>query len=90
VLLRRAPVLILDEAVSDLDAEAERDRHQALRKVAPGTTTILIAHRPSTMRLADRIIVLDHGRVAETGTNNSPAPARCSPSSSRPPPGRMK
>jgi len=67
-LLRQAPVLILDEAVSNLDAEAERDLHQALRKVAAGTTTILIAHRPSTMRLADRIIVLDHGRIAETGT----------------------
>ena len=68
-LLRAAPVLVLDEAVSNLDAEAERDLHQALRRVAAGTTTIIIiAHRPSTMRLADRIIVLEHGEVAETGT----------------------
>jgi len=67
-LLRAAPILVLDEAVSNLDAEAERDLHQALRRVAPGTTTIIIAHRPSTMRLADRVIVLEQGQVAETGT----------------------
>jgi len=67
-LLREAPILVLDEAVSNLDAEAERDLHRALRRVAAGTTTILIAHRPSTMRLADRLIVLESGRVAETGT----------------------
>jgi len=67
-LLRKAPLLVLDEAVSNLDAAAERDLHRALRRVAAGTTTILIAHRPSTMRLADRLIVLDNGRVAETGT----------------------
>jgi len=67
-LLRRAPILVLDEAVSNLDAEAERDLHQALRRVAAGTTTIVIAHRPSTMRLAGRLIVLEQGRVAETGT----------------------
>ncbi len=67
-LLRAAPILVLDEAVSNLDAEAERDLHRALRRVAAGTTTIIIAHRPSTMRLADRLIVLDHGQAAETGT----------------------
>ncbi len=67
-LLRGAPILVLDEAVSNLDAEAERDLHRALRRVAAGITTIVIAHRPSTMRLADRLIVLDGGRVAETGT----------------------
>ena len=67
-LLRAAPVLILDEAVSNLDAEAERDLHRALRRLTAGATTILIAHRPSTMRLAHRLIVLESGRVAETGT----------------------
>ena len=67
-LLRDAPILILDEAVSNLDTEAERDLHTVLRRVASGRTTILIAHRPSTMRLADRIIVLEHGRVAQIGT----------------------
>jgi ATP-binding cassette, subfamily C, bacterial CydC len=67
-LLRQAPILVLDEAVSNLDAEAERDLHRALRRVAADTTTILIAHRPSTMQLADRLIVLESGRVAETGT----------------------
>jgi thiol reductant ABC exporter CydC subunit len=67
-LLRDAPILILDEAVSNLDAEAERDLHTVLRRVATGRTTILVAHRPSTMRLADRLIVLEHGRVAQIGT----------------------
>lgn len=67
-LLRDAPILILDEAVSNLDTEAERDLHAVLRRVASGRTTILIAHRPSTMRLADRLIVLEHGRVAQVGT----------------------
>jgi ABC-type bacteriocin/lantibiotic exporters, contain an N-terminal double-glycine peptidase domain len=67
-LLRDAPILILDEAVSNLDAQAERDLHTVLRRVASGRTTILIAHRPSTMRLADRIIVLEHGRVTQIGT----------------------
>jgi len=66
-LLRDAPILVLDEAVSNLDAEAERDLHRALRRVTAGTTTILIAHRPSTMRLASHLIVLENGRVAETG-----------------------
>ncbi len=67
-LLRAAPILVLDEAVSNLDAEAERDLHRALRQVSAGTTVIIIAHRPSTMRLADRLIVLEHGYVAQTGT----------------------
>jgi ATP-binding cassette, subfamily C, bacterial CydC len=67
-LLRAAPILVLDEAVSNLDAEAERDLHGSLSRVAERTTTIIIAHRPSTMRLADRLIVLEQGQVAETGT----------------------
>jgi len=67
-LLRDAPILIMDEAVSNLDAEAERDLHAALRQVAAGRTTLLIAHRPSTISLADRVVVLEDGRVAETGS----------------------
>ncbi len=70
-LLRDAPILILDEAVSNLDAESERALHTALQRVSAGRTTLLIAHRPSTIRLADRIVVLDAGRVAETGTYDS-------------------
>jgi len=67
-LLRNAPILIMDEAVSNLDAESERDLHVALRQVSAGRTTLLIAHRPSTISLADRVVVIDEGRVAETGT----------------------
>jgi ABC-type multidrug transport system fused ATPase/permease subunit len=66
-LLRDAPILIMDEAVSNLDAESERDLHTALRQVSAGRTTLLIAHRPSTISLADRVVVIDEGRVAETG-----------------------
>jgi ABC-type multidrug transport system fused ATPase/permease subunit len=57
----------MDEAVSNLDAESERDLHTALRQVSAGRTTLLIAHRPSTISLADRVVVIDEGRVAETG-----------------------
>jgi ATP-binding cassette subfamily C protein CydC len=67
-LLRNAPILIMDEAVSNLDAESERDLHAALQRVSAGRTTLLIAHRPSTISLADRIVVIDQGQVAETGT----------------------
>ena len=67
-LLRDAPILIMDEAVSNLDAEAERDLHAALRQVVAGRTTLLIAHRPSTISLADRVVVLEDGRVAETAS----------------------
>jgi len=67
-LLRDAPILIMDEAVSNLDAESERDLHAALQQVSAGRTTLLIAHRPSTISLADRVVVIDEGQVAETGT----------------------
>jgi ATP-binding cassette subfamily C protein CydC len=66
-LLRDAPILVMDEAVSNLDAESERALHAALMEVASGRTTLLIAHRPSTIRLADRIVVLEAGRVSEIG-----------------------
>ena len=55
-------------SVSNLDAESERDLHAALRQVSAGRTTLLIAHRPSTISLADRVVVIDEGQVAETGT----------------------
>jgi ABC-type multidrug transport system fused ATPase/permease subunit len=67
-LLRDASILIMDEAVSNLDAESEHALHTALQQVAANRTTLLIAHRPSTIKLADRIVVLDQGQVAETGT----------------------
>jgi thiol reductant ABC exporter CydC subunit len=67
-LLRDAPVLVMDEAVSNLDAESERAMHAALMEVSAGRTTLLIAHRPSTIRLADRVVVLGEGRVLEIGT----------------------
>ena len=67
-LLRDAPILVMDEAVSNLDAESERALHGALQRVSGDRTTLLIAHRPSTIKLADRIVVIDNGQVAETGT----------------------
>ena len=65
--LRDAPVLVLDEATSNLDAESERLVHAALRDLMAHRTTIVIAHRLSTVRDADTIMVMDQGRVVETG-----------------------
>jgi ATP-binding cassette, subfamily B, bacterial MsbA len=67
--LRNAPILLLDEATSALDAESEALVQQALAKLMKGRTSIVIAHRLSTVRSADRIVVLDQGRVAEEGTH---------------------
>ncbi|MBI3977956.1 MAG: thiol reductant ABC exporter subunit CydC, partial [Chloroflexi bacterium] len=69
-LLKDAPVLILDEATSHLDAENELQVRQALARLMAGRTTVVIAHRLSTVRDADRIVVLDAGRVAEQGTHD--------------------
>ena len=68
-LLKNAPVLMLDEATSALDTESERQVQAALEALMRGRTTIVIAHRLSTVERADRIVVLDGGRIAETGTH---------------------
>jgi subfamily B ATP-binding cassette protein MsbA len=68
-LLKDAPVLILDEATSALDSESERHIQQALARLIRNRTTLVIAHRLSTVENADRILVLDEGRVVECGTH---------------------
>ena len=68
-ILRNPPVLVLDEATSALDVQTERAVEEALERLAEGRTTIVIAHRLSTVRAADQIVVLDAGRVAERGTH---------------------
>jgi ATP-binding cassette, subfamily B, bacterial len=68
-ILRNPPVLLLDEATSALDTVTERAVQEALDTLAEGRTTIGIAHRLSTVRRADQIVVLDRGRVAESGTH---------------------
>src|SRR6185503_18792689 len=68
-LLRDAPILILDEALSSVDAESEALIQEALDRLMQGRTTLIFAHRLSSVIGADRILVLDEGRVAETGTH---------------------
>ena len=70
-LLRDAPVLLLDEATSALDAESERLVQDALERLMADRTTIVIAHRLATVRAADRIVVMDGGRIVEEGTHAS-------------------
>ncbi|WP_019925118.1 ABC transporter ATP-binding protein [Nocardia sp. BMG111209] len=69
-ILRDPPILVLDEATSALDTRTERAVQDAVDALAAGRTTITIAHRLSTVRDADQIVVLDHGRIAERGTHD--------------------
>jgi len=68
-ILKDAPVLVLDEATSALDTESERHIQEALETVMKGRTTLVIAHRLSTIEKADRILVMDNGRIVESGTH---------------------
>ncbi len=64
-------ILVLDDATSAVDARAEAAIHEGLRQVLPGRTTLLVAHRLSTLHLADRIVVMDAGRVVDRGRMTS-------------------
>ena len=67
-MLKNAPLLLLDEATSALDAESELLVQQGLNAAMHGRTTLIIAHRLATVQKADRIVVMEHGRIVETGT----------------------
>jgi ATP-binding cassette subfamily B protein len=70
-ILRDPPILLLDEATSALDAESERAVQRALERLAEGRTTLVVAHRLSTVRRADRILVLEAGRIVAEGTHDA-------------------
>jgi ATP-binding cassette subfamily B protein len=69
-ILRDAPILLLDEATSALDAESERAVQDAVARLAEGRTTIIVAHRLATVKQADRIVVMQDGRIAAEGTHD--------------------
>jgi ATP-binding cassette subfamily B protein len=69
--MRRAPVVVLDEPTSSIDAESESEIFGQLQHIAAGATTLLIAHRFSTVRMADRIIVIKQGKIIEDGTHEA-------------------
>lgn len=71
LVLKNPSVVVLDEATSSLDTITERSIHDALRVACTGRTTLIIAHRLSTVRHADNILVLERGRIVETGTHAS-------------------
>ncbi|MEM9726339.1 MAG: ABC transporter transmembrane domain-containing protein [Pseudomonadota bacterium] len=70
-ILRDAPILLLDEATSALDAESERSVQAAVERLSAGRTTLVVAHRLSTVKRADRIIVMDEGRIVSQGDHES-------------------
>ena len=69
--LKDAPILLLDEATSALDSESERLVQDAIRRLMKGRTTLVIAHRLSTVRNAEKIVVMENGRIAETGSHEA-------------------
>ena len=71
VFLKNPPVVILDEATSSLDTQTEEQIQETLDALSKNRTTIIIAHRLSTVRNADRIIVLDHGEILEEGSHEA-------------------
>jgi subfamily B ATP-binding cassette protein MsbA len=70
-ILKDSPILILDEATSNLDTASEQLIQDAFRALMEGRTSFVIAHRLSTVQKADRIVVLDKGRIVETGTHSN-------------------
>lgn len=76
-MLRDPEILVLDEATSQVDIESERLIHKALKEFIRGKTSIMITHRLSTLKLAERVLVMDNGRVVDVGTHEQ-LMARCS------------
>ena len=70
-VLRDAPILLLDEATSALDAESERLVQEALERLSAGRTTLVIAHRLATVKAADRILVMEDGRIVAEGAHDA-------------------
>jgi len=69
-LLKDAPILVLDEATSQLDVHTEREVQEQLERLVEGRTTLVVAHRLSTIRDADAIVVMDRGRIMEVGRHS--------------------